>query len=469
MSIDFGTSSSAAAMIRNNKPELAPPLDADAAGSRIFPSVAYVKENGNIVACHDAERMKNFDASRFLREFKLDMHDGSVPDLGASYIRVVSAVLTVLKRAAEQSLGEPIENLVLTVPATCHSDDPKYKVMLAAASNAGFVKTEIIKEAQAAAIYYDFVEQNPTGYSLVYDLGGGTFDAAIVHHNGKDYRLVGNSAGLDIGGKFFTEKILDDYIAKTGIEPDYSNPAQLEAIIAKCENIKRHLTNHAEGVFPVSPEKTYSLARKEFENMISADLKKTFDVCDTLVNDVRLKWSDVSRILLIGGSCHIPLVHERMKSHLESHSVTNAHIVWKRTESDREIEPQFAVALGAAVYIIKKITPPPPPPPPSIGVLKNKMTGEIYHLKEGENTFGRSSKVDFSFPDHATMSGRHFSIKVIIKDNNCEYQITDLDSSHGTIVDQMVLENKYSYSQKTIFLKGGERITAGSIKFEFLT
>ena len=77
ISIDFGTSSSAVAIIRNRQPDLVAPTDSDALGSRIFPTVAYIDDNNKIWVCHNAQRVS--DASRLLREFKLDIHDGDLP------------------------------------------------------------------------------------------------------------------------------------------------------------------------------------------------------------------------------------------------------------------------------------------------------------------------------------------------------------------------------------------------------
>lgn len=468
MSIDFGTSSSVAAIIRNRQPELATPLDCDATGSKIFPTVVYLESNGNISACHDAERMKDFDCSRFLREFKFDIHGGVIPDLCVSYTAIVAAVLKVLKNAAEKSLDDPVENVILTLPATWHGDGVQQQVMLAAAREAGFKQTELIKEAQAAAIYYDFIEQNAQGYSLIYDLGGGTFDAAIIKHTGSDYQLVGNSSGLAIGGKFFTEKITEHYLTRTGINIDYSDSASLEAILSKCEKIKRHLSNKENGEFPVSHQQNYTITRRDFESMISEYIDKTLQACEKLTNVAGVKWEELNRVLLIGGSCNIPLVQTKIKKYLQSLNMGNAHVVWRRTESGKSMDPQFAVALGAAVYAVRNFMPLPKPPV-HIGVLKRCSNGQIYRLKEGVNTFGRETTLmDFSFPEDGKMSSSHFSIEVIKHGDAYEYLLTDLGSKGGTVVGNMSLTDKYAFASQQASLTGGEKIVAGNTKFKFI-
>lgn len=372
-----------------------------------------------------------------------------------------------MKTAAEKALGKPVENVALTVPATYHESDVKQQVMLAASRDAGFKQTEIIMEAQAAAIYYDFIEQNPSGHSLVYDLGGGTFDAAVIKHTDSDYQLVGNSAGShEIGGKFFTEKIIEHYISRTKTTIDYTDSALLDDILSKCEKIKRHLSNNESCEFPASQGKSCTLSRREFECMISEKLDKTLDICNRLISDIGMEWKEISRVLLIGGSCNIPLVQSKIKSHLQSLDAENTRVVWNRTEHGHAIDPQFAVALGAAVYAMKKYMAPPPPPV-SIGVLKDNASGQVHRLKEGKNIFGRDASADFSFPDDGKMSRRHFSIEVTKAGNSYEYLLTDLESSHGTIVENMVLTKKYAFSVQTASLTGEERIVAGNTKFEF--
>ena len=467
MSIDFGTSSSAVAIIRNRQPELASPIDSDAAGSRIFPTVVYVDLNRNIVACHDAERMKDFDCSRFLREFKLDIQNDIITDLGVTYTQLVKAVLKTLKVAAEKARGEAIENIVLTVPATYNENDVKQLVMLEAASEAGFKKIEIIKEAQAAAIYYDYIEQKPTGYSLINDLGGGTFDAAIIKHKKDDYQLIRNSSGLAIGGKFFTEKITENYVIQSETEVDYSNSALLDEILTKCERIKRHLSNNESGVFPISEGKSITFSRAEFEDLISTDIDKTLQACNSLVEEAELQWKDINRVLLIGGSCSIPLVQSKVKKYLISRDAADTNVVWKRTESDQAIDPQFAVSLGAAVYAIKQFMAPQAPPILP-GVLKNIKTGEIYRLREGINVFGRGD-VEFSFPTDAKMSRTHFTVDVIRNEANLyKYNVTDMGSAYGTIVGNMSLTDKYAFSLKSTLLNQGEQVIAGNTRFKFM-
>lgn len=439
---------------------MARPLDSDAAGSCIFPTVVYVDDNRKIWACRDAQRMGKQDPKHFRREFKPDIYDGIAPGLGVTCMQLVAEVLKTMKKAAEKALGKPVENAVLTIPASYHESDVKTEVMKQAAKEAGFRQTEIqLREPEAAAIYYDFLEKKSEGYTLVYDLGGGTFDAALIKHKDSNYKLAGSNGSDEIGGKFFTELILKDYLKRNG-------KTQRDATdddVQKCEDIKRHLSDHDD--YPAINGK--ACTRGEFENMISGSLNRTVELCEKLVRqEAKLEWKDINRILLIGGSCQIPLVQTTIRRYLESMGIDGVRIVFGETESGKVIDPQFAVALGAAVYAMKKYMTPPPAL--SIGMLKDLATGKTCPLKEGTNTFGRSDLSDFVFPDDAKMSRRHFSIEVTKTGNKYEYLISDLKSARGTVVGRMCLSYEYSHSYHSVSIVGGERIVAGNTKFEFI-
>lgn len=458
MSVDFGTSSSAAAILRGREPELATPLSIDATGSKIFPTVAFVDVHGKIFACHDAENMKMHDLARYVREFKLDLQDKDIAGLGVNYAQVVAEILKELKRAAEYALEEPIENVVLTIPAIYGDEDIRREIMERAAKLAGFTRVEMIREAQAAAIYYDYVEQQCEGITLVYDLGGGTFDPAIIKHASQNYEILGCHEGIEVGGKYFTEKITRDYIAKNTVE---YTPEGINSVKEKCEHIKRYLSTHEEGEFPVGHDKNYRLARRTFEGMIGEMVDRTLQACEKLVADsAGIEWKDIQRVLLIGGSCYIPLVREKIGNYLISRGV-KARLVWRQTETKKSIDPQFAVALGAAVYALKTFMPPPARP--AIGSIQYMEAGELktVPLKEGNNTVGRKSlegqksdiAIDTSGDRH--MSRVHFSIKVEYDaaDNLYRYVLKDENSTNGTKVDGKEVTS--------IDLKSGDTIKAG--------
>lgn len=438
MSIDFGTSSSAATVIINRKPELVTPTMVDAVGAKIFPTVAYVDSNREIYVCHQADLLKGNDLSRYLREFKLDIKWETLPIVNVSYAEVVSKILQVLRSSAIKTLnGENVDSVVITIPAIYDSTDIRIDIMKKAATDAGFSKVEMIKEAEAAAIYYDYLESDSNGISLVYDLGGGTFDPALIKHNAQRYELLGKGNGVPVGGKFFTERITKHYIKTNQL-----NEIQRKGVSFRCEDIKRYLTYNEKWDFPINYEKNYVLTRHDFEDMIGGLLDRTIESCSQLIEAANLEWKDLNRILMVGGSCYIPLVIKKIQAKLDSAQASQVKIVKGETESGKQFDPQFAVALGGAIYAMNRFMGPPPRP--QLGYIEYIEEGKpkIYHLHEGENIFGRQSNnqtIDIPLiTDDMKMSRKHFNIKVqfVPEINVYKYTLEDM-SANGTSVNKM--------------------------------
>lgn len=478
MSIDFGTSSSAAAILRDELPELVTPLMVDAAGSKLFPTVAYVDNQKKVLACHKAEQMCVHDLSRFIREFKLDMNKVQIPLLGVSYVEVVTEILKTLKSSAERVIGCKVENVVLTVPAIYRDMDPRQEIMYESASQAGFTKIVIIKEAQAAAIYYDYIEQSNTeksSISLIYDLGGGTFDPALISHSAGGHSLLGNGGeGISVGGKFFTEAIVKHYVSSNGIKIAY-RPGdkecikKIQSIKSKCESIKRYLSEEELGSFPVEDtDKEYKLTRKEFEAMITGLLDRTLESCNLLVDENKLSWDKINRVLLIGGSCNIPLVRSKLRSYLDARNASNTAIVWRQTEKKKYIDPQFAVALGGIVYAKTKFMAPPPRPP--LGFLSYGECGSPKNFtfpKEGVYVLGRKATdtivdiaIEFGESEKKLISRKHlkFIVSYDKKRNIYEYEVEDIGSANGTYLNSVRI-------LKCVKLNRGDIVRAGRHEF----
>ena len=479
MSIDFGTSSSAAVVLRQGEPELVTPLMMDAAGSKIFPTVAYVDDARQIRVCHEAEQMYIHNPVRFLREFKLDMKQQPIPLLDVTYTEVVAEILKTLKMAAERQLQAPIDHVVLTVPAIYNELDIRQVIMQQAAKLAGFSKVEFLKEAQAAALYYDYIaasDRQEESISLIYDLGGGTFDPALIKHVSDGCRLIGNgSVGIPVGGKFFTERITMDYLRRSGIKLDVrpgepESLKQLLAIQAKCESIKRYLSYREEGEFPVEGAKSYRLARKEFEGMISAMVDRTLETCEVLLQKNGVEWRQIARVLLIGGSCNIPLVRSKLRSFLDARSASKCVVVWRETENGKSIDPQFAVALGGAVFAKKKAAPRRP----RLGYIEYGEEGTLHTFsfhKEGEFVLGRwveGTTVDipirFGAGEKKLISRIHLKFIVCYNaaQNRYDYSVEDLGSTNGTFVNDRRIAGR-------VLLNSGDVVRAGHHLFTLYT
>jgi actin-like ATPase involved in cell morphogenesis/GTPase SAR1 family protein len=367
LSIDFGTSFCRAAILSQDGPILVPSSSSNRSNDYLFPTVAYVTDNGEIHTCHIAERKRMENPSRFLFEFKLNIgtKKSLFPDCDVTYTNVVTAILKEIKKDAIRiSNGRIIENLLLTIPAIYSGNDERLLVMKEAAKLAGFKKTELLSEPEAAAIYYSYVvkNENKETTALIYDLGGGTFDPALIRIKNNGYMLLGSnttggSFGAQCGGKFIDAKIFADFKQKTSFTLDPEEKDSIIEIQKFCrEDIKHSLSIETSISLPAPPfrKSKYSLARKDLEKMISPLVNRTLNECDELLNKSEVAWSDLDVILLVGGSCSVPYVREKIKRHKELMRANKAKIIYNLTESNKCIDPEFAVCLGGIIHVKDK-------------------------------------------------------------------------------------------------------------------
>ncbi len=472
ISIDFGTSSCAVAIIRDNTPLLVAPLTADAAGSQISPTTAFAPRDGAICACHLAELRKAEDPSRYFKEFKLDMRLDTHAHAGIPYVDIVTAILRNLKLAGEHALGaqQPLSHVLLTIPSIYHStEDPRKEVMYHAARAAGFEHIEFLRESEAAAIYYDYLlpDSQQQGLSLIYDLGGGTFDHTLIEHRGGSYHLLGTGEPvIHVGGKYFTSKIIQRYTQHIGYSPapdTRTRYAQQHAISAHCESLKRQLSTQPSARTPDG----FEITREDFEHDIAPDIRRTIAACDQLLSSTGRCWADLDQVLLIGGSCAIPAIQRALSEHCRQQG-SQAAIIWRERMRDHAtFDPQFAVALGGALYGKTKFAPRP-----SIGYLQYVECGQLKNapLSLDTNTLGRASEgstlsipIICTTPPERKMSRLHCQIAVTYDSHqNCyHYQLTDLGSANGTARNGDIIP--YHTPQT---LHSGDTITIGNHTLE---
>jgi molecular chaperone DnaK (HSP70) len=368
LGIDFGTSSSRAALMNGDDPK---PVKDPLKHGFTFPSSIYVTERGEVLVGHAAENQRLKDPHRYQREFKRDLGRSEPFLLGDHSIlpeELVAEVLKKLKEEAEKMVSglltdEPhLTSAVMTVPATYQ--EKKRDLMRQAAEKAGFNPKEIqlLDEPVAAALYHAYylrkAGNGKTGQGLregeillVYDLGGGTFDAALIQKKGDGYELMAVPAGLErCGGVDFDREIFKDVKnrcpAVEGLlngQSDDVTKRRAQAILTDfCRNVKHQLSEAqaAEDLLLLSgitSEASYRLTRDEFNQMIAPYVERMCEECRQLVKGADIEWKDVRGILLVGGSCRVPYVGERVERAF-------GRPVY------RVDEPELAVCLGAAVY-----------------------------------------------------------------------------------------------------------------------
>lgn len=457
--IDFGTCNTAAAIQVDGKPHVV-----TYGNNQFFPSIACVLPNKEIQVCHNAEQFRLKMPEYFKQEFKLNIAE-HIDLNGVQYVDIVREILKYVKECARiENNNRACDSVILTIPAIYTENDSRIDVMRRAATEAGFVNVEFMSEPLAAARHYAYIAGSKnTGLSLIYDLGGGTFDPALLDmSNSKMPRLIGNESGVKCGGQFFDSAIykhLADVCNKQG--NPLSREERLEDYSA-CKRLKESLSIQEKASQFFSNGKTLSLSRTEFNSLIRDKIELTLKACDTLIQTVGRNWTDIKQVLFVGGSTAIPLIREMLEKHLISHNAQNVKIIRNETGEKGSYDHNFATCLGG---ISSKIVPPSPPPEPIAKLYTNDTP---LQLKEGVNTFGRGEDMDFHFDDPA-MSRKHFLITVTKNAyGKWSYTIQTCSMTKATILNNMEpldLQN-YPISRKSAELQDGWTIRAGKTLFQ---
>jgi actin-like ATPase involved in cell morphogenesis len=349
LGIDFGTTFSSAALFVNGEiKRVKEPLRSGYS----YPSSAFVDKEGKVFVGQAAENQRGQDPSSYRREFKRDLGQKTPSSLGNRKFLpedLVSEMLKVLKQEAEEMVNrQRIESAIVTIPASYAGY--RAELMEQAARDAGFKQVQLLPEPVAAAIYYDRGQPLADGERLlVYDLGGGTFDAALMEKRGDRFELLAQPVGDErLGGSDFDTAIYNHLRQNCSQTlSQLLDPSQRDArairtrlkVVDWLRDFKHQLSvveAHTDDL-PVGDFDVYTLSRETFQGLIHQQLQTTSDLCDRLVRDAGLKWNQVGRVLLVGGSCRIPYVRQLLEKRF------NCNVV-------RVDEPELAVCLGAAIY-----------------------------------------------------------------------------------------------------------------------
>ena len=458
--IDFGTCNTTAAIAIDGAPHVV-----SYSNSQLFPTIACVLDNGEIEVCQNATSLRQTHPETFKQEFKLQIAD-SIDINKRTYTDIVREILSFVKGCAEiENNNQPVTKVILTVPAIYTESDKRKTVMQKAALGAGFSDVEFLYEPQAAAYHYaDVSGRKSTGISLIYDLGGGTFDPALLDMTIPDQpKLLGYDSGVKCGGQFFDKEVYNHIKVKANETGKPLLRSHRLNDYDACRRLKEALSIKQTATQCFSNGEMVSLSRAELNELIKPLIRLTLQSCDNLIHSANKHWSDVSQILFVGGSTAIPAISEMLQKHLISHNATSVKIIRNLKGEKGEYNYTLATCLGG---ISKKIIPAPPPPEKIAQLFCN---GQPLQLKKGENRFGRGSDMDFCFQD-PSMSRYHFSITVTTDANGklC-YTLTTHSQSKATIINNMeALDLRYApISRVSTFLMDGFTIKAGSTTFVF--
>jgi len=346
--IDLGTTHSVVAYLDN---EGRPTTIHNSEGGITTPSVVFFDETGPVVG-KEAARTAAFEPELIAQFAKRDIGAAAYKKKVAGNTlppEVVEAIiLRKLKEDAELILGE-INDVVITVPA--YFNEPRRKATQDAGELAGFNVLDIINEPTAAALAYGVLQNfSPSGESvegketvLVYDLGGGTFDATLMELNGSQFTAIATAGDVHLGGIDWDKRIFEyvsaQFVEKFQLDPREDDSAA-ERLRQSAEVAKMALT--VRNVYKIHSEYEgkrlrLDLTREKFQELTQDLVERTLFTIRRMLKEASRNWEDITRILLVGGSTRMPMVIEALEA--ESGVVVN-----------RSLSPDEAVAHGAAVY-----------------------------------------------------------------------------------------------------------------------
>jgi actin-like ATPase involved in cell morphogenesis len=342
--IDLGTTYSAAAVYRDGAARICLLGGRGAA----IPSLVFLRDDQEVLTGEAAERRGAVEPTRLAREFKRRVGD-SVPILlgQAPYSaeRLMAALLEQVVEAVSTREGSDPAHVAVSHPANWGPF--KIDLLRHGLDLAGLRSVSLLSEPVAAAVHYASKERIEAGTVMaVYDLGGGTFDAAVLKKTDGDFVTLGEPEGIErLGGIDFDEAVLAyvrSQIQDRVDDLDGSDPSVRVAMARlrkECVAAKEALSFDSETTIPVALPNVHTdirLTRAEFEPMVRPAIAETIEALRRAVERAGIRPDDLDTVLLVGGSSQIPLVSELVSNAMGRAVSIDSH-------------PKHSVALGAAV------------------------------------------------------------------------------------------------------------------------
>lgn len=341
--IDLGTTNSVVAAIVDGKPQV---LDED--GEKILPSVVGLAPDGQLITGVVARNQLAAFPDRTVASIKRRMGTMDPVPLGDQTFtppEISAMILRRLRDRASRVLGQSVTRAVITVPA--FFDESQRQATREAAELAGLTVERMINEPTAATLVYHAGEQDRKQI-LVYDFGGGTFDVSIVRMEAGVVEVLASKGDTRLGGNDLDQKLLDhvaDQFAQDHQVDLRENASTRYRLLQACERAKCQLSKEesveiAEEFIAEKDGQPLNLrvtiTRHEFEELIAPFIQRTIDSVDEAVRDAGLTIHQIADLVLVGGSTRIPLIEKCLRDEFQR-------------EPSRAVDPDLAVALGAAV------------------------------------------------------------------------------------------------------------------------
>lgn len=342
--IDLGTTFSAVAVLEGGKPVII----SNSEGTRTTPSVVHIKDDEVIVG-QVARNQAIVDPSHTVRSIKRKMGTNEKMEIGNKEYtpeEISAMILQKLKRDAESYLGQPVRNAIITVPA--YFNDAQRQATKNAGEIAGLNVLRIINEPTSASLAYGLDKQEKEHTILVFDFGGGTFDVSILELGDGVFEVKSTSGDNMLGGDDIDSLIMDHLIhnfkRSTGIDLN-DDATAIQRLKEAAEKAKIELSSKTKveiNIPFITSDKNgpkhikEELTRAKFEELISDILRRLETPVKAALKDAGLTNSGIHKVILVGGSTRIPAVQELIK-----------RLTGK--EGDKSVNPDEAVALGAAI------------------------------------------------------------------------------------------------------------------------
>ncbi len=342
--IDLGTTNSCVAVMEGGKPVVI----ANAEGVRTTPSVVAFSKTGERLIGEPAKRQAVTNADKTISSIKRHMgtdYSVKIDDKKYSPQQISAMILQKLKGDAESYLGEKVTEAVITVPA--YFNDAQRQATKDAGKIAGLDVKRIINEPTAAALAYG-LDNEKEQKIMVYDLGGGTFDVSIIEIGDGVIEVLATAGDNRLGGDDFDQKITDYLLAEfkraEGVDlssdkmalqrlKEASEKAKKELSSATTTNINLpFITATADGPKHLD----ITLTKAKFDELTSDLVERTATPVQNALRDAGVSASELSKVLLVGGSTRIPAVQDKVKQ-LTGH------------EPSKSLNPDECVAIGASI------------------------------------------------------------------------------------------------------------------------
>ncbi|MGC9561144.1 molecular chaperone DnaK [Brachymonas sp. M4Q-1] len=372
--IDLGTTNSCVAIMEGNNTRVIE----NSEGARTTPSIVAYQEDGEVLVGAPAKRQavtnpkntlfaikrligRKFEDKEVQKDINLMPFQIIKADNGDAWVQVrdkklappqISAeVLRKMKKTAEDYLGEPVTEAVITVPA--YFNDAQRQATKDAGRIAGLEVKRIINEPTAAALAFGLDKQDRNDRKIVvYDLGGGTFDVSVIEiadvDGEKQFEVLSTNGDTFLGGEDFDQRIIDYIITEFKKEQgvDLSKDVlALQRLKEAAEKAKIELSNSSQTDINLpyitadasGPKHlNVKLTRAKLEALVEDLIERTIAPCKTAIKDAGISVGEVSDVILVGGMTRMPKVQEKVREFFGK-------------EPRKDVNPDEAVAVGAAI------------------------------------------------------------------------------------------------------------------------